>query len=158
MQYLTRVILSGLSPRSLVHSRRGRVVLVLLALAAAALLAVLAVARRNSSGRSMQEELGLRPLRATDANRSIWLIEPAAAQPFARLRERQAEPGPPLLVRTEVQRPSAQEVLIGLTIEGQAGERYLPGISKNGIRLPAPAFTLVNEAGRVIHKDQFQYG
>jgi hypothetical protein len=158
MQYLTRVILSGLSPRSLVQSQKTRIALVLLTIIVAVLLAVRAVPRLTSGGHPIQKELGLKPLRATDENGGVWVMEPAAAQPFARLREKQAKPGPPLLVRTEVQRTSAEEISIGLLLEGQAGERYLPGISRDGVRLPAPAFTVVNEAGQVIHKDQFKYG
>ena len=158
MQYLTRVILSGLSPRSMVQSRKIGIALFLIALVAVALLAVILSRQLISSERTMQEELGLKPLHAIDDDGSVWIIEPAAAQPFAHLREGQADPGLPLMVRTEVQRQNAGEISIGLVIEGRAGERYLPGISKNGVRLPAPAFMLVNEAGRVMHADQFKYG
>lgn len=158
MQYLARVILSSFLPRSIVQSRRGRIALAVAGAAVVTLLALMLVRRLDFGGPSVPEELGLRPLQATDKRGDKWVIEPAVAQPFARLRAGRIEPGPPLIVRTDVQRQGAGEVSIGLTIEGRAGERYRPDLSRNGSSLPAPEFTIVNEAGQVIHQDRFKFG
>jgi len=114
--------------------------------------------RLDFAGPSVAEELGLKPLRATDEHGDKWVIEPAVAQPFAQLRASRIEPGPPLIIRTDVQHRGAGEVSIGLTIEGQAGEQYRPDLSKNGSPLPAPELTIMDEAGKLMHKDKFQFG
>ncbi len=156
MQYLTRVILSNLLPRSAMESPRFKVALALLVAAAILLGVILLRVSRPSS--SVYDELGLSPLCATDARGDRWTLEPAVGQPFARLRESQAEFGPPLAVRPDVRRQSADEVSIGLTIEGRAGERYNPDIRRNDTQLPAPEFTIVNEAGNTLFKGKFEYG
>lgn len=158
MQYLARVILSSFLPRSIGQSRRGRIALAVAGAAVVTLLALMLVRRLDFAGPSVPEELGLRPLQATDERGDKWVIEPAVAQPFARLRAGRTEPGPPLIVRTDVQRQAPGEVSVGLTIEGRAGERYRPDIGRNGAPLPAPELTIVNEAGQVIHQDKFKYG
>lgn len=158
MQYLTRVILSSFLPRSLAESRGVKVVVAAVGVAAAVLLILVFSRLLRSSGPSVQDELGLQSLVATDRSGAKWVIEPTAAQPFARLRESHIEPGLPLTVRTDMRRDSTDRVSVGLIIEGRAGERYSPQISKNGERLPAPEFTVVDEAGQEAFKGRFKYG
>ena len=156
MQYLTRVILSNLLPRSTMESPRFKVALALLG--AAAILLVVILWRVSRPSPSVYDELGLSSLRATDTRGDRWTLAPMAGQPFARLRESQAEFGPPLVVRPDVRRQSAEAVSIGLTIEGRAGERYNPDIRRNDTQLPAPEFTIVNEMGNTLFKGKFEYG
>lgn len=158
MQYLTRAILSSFLPRSLVQSRRGKVVLAVVGVAAAVLLVLVFFRLLHSSEPSVQDELGLQPLVSTDKSGAKWVIEPTAAQPFARLRESRIELGLPLAVRIDMRRDSSDRVSVGLIIEGRAGERYSPQISRNGERLPAPEFTVVDEAGQEVFKGRFKYG
>jgi hypothetical protein len=65
--------------------------------------------------------------------------------------------GPPLTVKTDVAAKD-EGVSIGLLIFGQAGERYNPGVQKNGERQPAPALKIVDEAGKVLATGNFAYG
>jgi hypothetical protein len=158
MQYLARVILSSFLPRSIVQSRSGKIILAVTGAALVAVPALILVRRLDFAGPSVAEELGIKPLRATDERGDKWVIEPAVAQPFARLRAGRAKPGPPLTVRPDVQHRGAGEVSIGLTIVGRAGEKYRPDLSRNGSPLPAPELTIINGMGKVIHKDQFKFG
>ncbi len=158
MQYLTRAILSSFLPRSLAESRGAKVVLAVVGVAAAVLLILVFLRLLRSSRPSVQHELGLQSLVATDRRGAKWVIEPTAAQPFARLRESRIGPGLPLTLRTDMRRDSTDRVSIGLIIEGRAGERYSPQISRNGERLPAPEFTVVDEAGQAAFKGRFKYG
>jgi hypothetical protein len=65
--------------------------------------------------------------------------------------------GPPLTVKTDVATKD-EGVSIGLSIFGQAGERYNPGVQKNGQRQPAPELKIVDEAGKVLATGNFAYG
>ena len=153
MRYIVHAVLSSFLP----NSRRAKMVL-----AGAALIAVVAltwiILRRSPANVSPYAELALRPLEATDANGNRWRVELAVAQPFASVRQSGVEPGPPLHVKTDVQKHSASEVSIGLVLEGQAGERYRPDIRRNGTVLPAPEFRVMDQKGRVVFADAFKYG
>jgi len=65
--------------------------------------------------------------------------------------------GPPLTVKTDVATKD-EGVSIGLSIFGQAGERYHPGVQKNGQRQPAPELKIVDEAGKMLATGNFAYG
>jgi hypothetical protein len=65
--------------------------------------------------------------------------------------------GPPLTVKTNVATKD-EVVSVGLSIFGQAGERYNPGVQKNGQRQPAPELKIVDEAGKVLATGNFAYG
>ena len=65
--------------------------------------------------------------------------------------------GPPLNVKTEVESVGWQ-VLIGLSITGQSGERYNPQFMKNGSSHEAPKLKIVDEAGTVLASGKFEYG
>jgi hypothetical protein len=93
----------------------------------------------------------------TDANGVAWALDQAGgAIPSPEPNGPKA--GPPILVRTDVQRVADRQMSIGLVLEGQAGEQYRPVVKKNGTALSAPRLRIVNEAGQVIAQDSFQYG
>jgi hypothetical protein len=104
-----------------------------------------------------RQQLGLTPLTTTDENGDKWVLDLAKGQSLSSLKDSSAKTGPPLLVRTDVQ-ITGREVSIGLVVEGQAGEKYAGGVQKNGQWQPAPAFNIVNEAGKVLTSGRFKYG
>ena len=65
--------------------------------------------------------------------------------------------GSPLNVKTEVE-SAGRQVSIGLSITGQSGERYNPGVMKNGSALEAPKLQIIDEAGNVLASGKFEYG
>ncbi len=65
--------------------------------------------------------------------------------------------GPPLSARTTVTK-RGQTVQIGFMLVGRAGEEYAPGALKDGSRVPAPKFKILDESGKVQASDSFQYG
>jgi hypothetical protein len=65
--------------------------------------------------------------------------------------------GLPLNVKTE-SKAKGRQVLIGLSITGQSGERYNPQVTKNGKALEAPKIQIIDEAGNVLASGNFEYG
>jgi hypothetical protein len=110
-----------------------------------------------SSPPSSRQQLGLSPLSLTDENGIKWILDLAKGQSISGLKDSIAKAGPPLLVKTDVQ-IIGRDVSIGLIVEGQAGEKYAGGVQKNGQWQPAPAFDIVNEAGKVLASGRFKYG
>jgi hypothetical protein len=67
--------------------------------------------------------------------------------------------GPPLVAKAEARQGApGGPVEIGLALEGQAGERYAPGVTKNGVRVPPPKYRILDEAGKVVAQGNFEYG
>ena len=62
------------------------------------------------------------------------------------------------MVRTNVRKISNSQYSIGITVEGQAGEKYIGGAVKNGKREPEPEFIIVNEKARILGMGKFEYG
>ena len=110
-----------------------------------------------SSPASSRQQLGLSSLSTTDENGDKWVLDLVKGQSLAGLKDSSAKPGPPLLVKTDVQ-ISGRDVSIGLIVEGQAGEKYAGGVQKNGQWQPAPDFNIVDEAGKVLTSGRFKYG
>jgi hypothetical protein len=106
---------------------------------------------------AFRRQLGLSLLSATDANGDKWVLQPASGQKLSRFKDGDTKPGLPLLVRTDVQ-TKGRNISIGLVIEGQAGEVYQPGATKNGGRVAAPKFKIVDESGNVVGSGPFEYG
>lgn len=79
-------------------------------------------------------------------------------QPLSRISKSGRKPGPPLLVRTNARKISNSQFSIGITAEGQAGEKYIGGAKKNGKREPEPQFVIVNEKEKILAKGKFEYG
>ncbi len=106
---------------------------------------------------SSRQQLGLSSLSTIDENSDKWVLDLVKGQSLSGLKDSSAKSGPPLLVKTDVQ-ISGRDVSIGLIVEGQAGEKYAGGVQKNGQWQPAPAFNIVNEAGKVLATGRFKYG
>jgi len=97
-------------------------------------------------------------LSRTDANGVAWAIDQAGGGPLPATEPNGPKAGPPIMVRTSVQRVADREVSIGLVLEGQAGEQYRPAVKKDGTTLSPPGLRIVNEAGQVVAQGSFQYG
>ena len=67
--------------------------------------------------------------------------------------------GPPFVVQTDMRR-RGRNVSLGLSLVGQAGERYNLSMYKNGkwSRPSSPKVKIVDEAGNVLVHGQFEYG
>ena len=65
--------------------------------------------------------------------------------------------GPPLLVKTTAEQ-QGNNIMIGVDLEGQAGEIYGAQITRNSRPLPPPRFQLVDESGKVLASGEFKYG
>ncbi len=133
-------------------SKKKMVPIVLAVLVTVAALATLVRVLSSGSARS-----GLASLSMADENGDKWVLEPAKGQSPARIEGSDKEPGPPLLIKTDVQiaRGTAS---IGLIVEGQAGEKYTGGARKNGRLQPPPGFTIFDEAGKTLASGAFKYG
>lgn len=68
--------------------------------------------------------------------------------------------GPPFTVKTDIKKRMGNIVSVGLTLVGQASERYNLSLCKNGkwIRPRSPKVKIVDEAGNVLAHGQFEYG
>ena len=78
-------------------------------------------------------------------------------QPSQIVAQAGVKPGPPLLVKPEVT-VRGRVLEVGVTVQGQAGEKYVPGVQKNAEWLPPPRFRLISETGKVLATGQFEYG
>jgi hypothetical protein len=96
-------------------------------------------------------------LTATDRNGDKWVLEMASLPFRPASADGSTKAGAPLLIKTDVQ-IIGRDVSVGLILEGQAGETYIPGAQKNGQRLPAPSLKILDEAGKTLAADTFQYG
>jgi len=65
--------------------------------------------------------------------------------------------GPPFQIKTTARRTS-NDILIGLNLEGQAGEQYGADVGRNGIRVSPPVFKIIDESGNVVDTGRFKYG
>jgi hypothetical protein len=135
---------------------RSRRRLILLSAAAAAIVVVIVCVRLfmpSRTGASPRKALVAPELR--DASGNIWTLQLMKGQSAWITGD--SDPGPPLVIRTEAQ-AYGDTVTIGVHLEGQAGEKYVPGVLKAGVWQPAPKFQLVGENGQVLAAGQFEYG
>jgi len=66
--------------------------------------------------------------------------------------------GPPFVVKAGIQRIGSEKVSISPVLIGCSGEEYLPG-RKQGRNRPSPAaFEIMDEKGKILVADNFQYG
>ncbi len=107
--------------------------------------------------------LGSLQLGAKDEDAVEWMLPslrmPAELQQFE-IREDETtslEIGPPLILATKVTN-RGKAVSIGVTLTGQAGERYLPGATKGKKRLGAPTLKVLDEKGNELASGSFRYG
>ena len=73
----------------------------------------------------------------TDANGVAWTLDQAGGALLS-TEPNAPKAGPPIVVKTDVQRVGDREMSIGLVLEGQAGEQYRPVVKKNGARNRPP--------------------
>jgi len=92
-----------------------------------------------------------------DANGDTWSLQLLKGQAAETIARAGVEPGPPLLIIPEAE-AYGRTVVVSVTVKGQAGEKYVPGVKKNGQWLPAPAFRLISDKGKVIGAGRFKYG
>jgi len=155
MKEITSAIISSIFKD--LSSRRGKVVLIGLALAALIVIVDLFWLRGQSAS-SVIEKAALSPLSLTDDIGYKWTLDLVRGQPLSRISRNGNKSGPPLLVKTNVRKINNSQLSIGITVEGQAGEKYIAGAVKNGKREPEPQFIIVNEKGRILAKGKFEYG
>jgi len=143
----------------MINNSSGKKKTIVIASAAVVAVIVIGALLRGifSSPASSRQEIGLSSLSLTDENGDKWVIDLAKGQSLAGLKDSSAKPGPPLLIKTDVQ-ISGRDVSIGLIVEGQAGEKYAGGVQKNGQWQSAPAFNIIDEAGKVLTSGRFKYG
>ncbi len=96
-------------------------------------------------------------LQKTDESGNTWVLTLTSRQPLSGAAD-DAQAGPLITVKADVQRRTANEAAIGLVLAGAGGERYRPVVTKNGVRLPAPGLKIVDEQGEVLAEGKFQYG
>lgn len=106
----------------------------------------------SSSGSSRDFEIVQK-----DQNGVQWSLRLAKGQSLSRLKKMGRKFGTPLLVKVDVTR-QGRNVSFGLILEGNAGEKYIAGIRKNGQILPPPRYRIVNESGNVLKAGTFEYG
>ncbi|MBE0536080.1 MAG: hypothetical protein IH624_10465 [Phycisphaerae bacterium] len=99
------------------------------------------------------KKLGAPEMRTADGD--LWTLQLMKGQSSVVVRD--SKSGPPLFIRTEAQ-AYGNRVTVGVHLEGQAGEKYVPGALKNGAWEPAPRFQLVGENGQVLAAGHFEYG
>jgi hypothetical protein len=121
----------------------------------------------SSSGPVMISAGTYRPQRltiTTGQNGDRWRIE--SRGPWGKLEQIEVkknqtttlELGPPFVIKPEVSKNSPQQVSIGLSIIGKAGEQYRNVVTKNEQRIPAPKVKILDEAGTVLASGNFEYG
>ena len=154
MKEITSAILSSIFKD--LSTRRGKVILI--GLITAAFIVIIDLFWLRDKPSSVVEQTALSPLSLTDEIGDKWILELVRGQPLTRISESIKKPGPPLLVRTNVRKISNSELSIGITVEGQAGEKYIGGALKNGKREPEPQFIIMNEKARILAKGKFEYG
>ncbi|MFB0554293.1 MAG: hypothetical protein ACETWQ_13380 [Phycisphaerae bacterium] len=157
MKEIISAIISKFSDDYRDSSQKTKIVLI--ASVAAALVLVIGVSFRGCSvsSTSYQRQLGLSSLSVTDENGDRWVLDLAKGQALSGLKSSGAKPGPPLVVKTDVQ-TGAFEVSIGLVVEGQAGEKYVGGVKKNEQQQHPPRFKIIDKAGKVLATGLFKYG
>ena len=159
MKEFISAIISKFSDDYRDSSRKTKIILI--ASVSAALVLVIGVSFRgcrvSGFSTSYQRQLGLSPLSLTDENGDKWVLDLAKGQAQSGLKSNGAKPGPPLVVKTNVQ-TEGLEVSIGLVVEGQAGEKYVGGVKKNDRWQPPPRFKIVDKAGKVLTTGAFKYG
>jgi len=155
MKEITSAIISSILKD--LSSRRGKIVLIGLAMVAL-IVAVGIFWLRGKPSSSVIQQAALSPLSLTEENGDKWTLELVRGQPISRINKDNKQPGPPLMVRTNARKISNSQFSIGITVEGQAGEKYIGGAIKNGKREPEPQFVIVDEKSRILAQGKFEYG
>jgi hypothetical protein len=64
--------------------------------------------------------------------------------------------GPPFRTRSFMDSRQGS-VIVGYDLEGQAGELYVPGATKNGQEVPKSQFKIIDSYGKVADSGQFEF-
>jgi hypothetical protein len=64
--------------------------------------------------------------------------------------------GPPFQIRSFMENRQGN-VLVGFDLKGRAGERYVPGATRNGKEVPEPQFKIIEGSGHVAKSGQFEF-
>lgn len=100
----------------------------------------------------LQEEPGI--LRQTDELGYTWILQQAGEPSMLSFRK----PGSPITVKTDVRNTGSGVVLIGLVLEGRAGETYRPTAIRNRVPADPPRLQIVDRQGNVLDEGYFEYG
>jgi hypothetical protein len=96
-------------------------------------------------------------LTATDSQDNLWRMEYLKDQNLQDILSGPVKPGQPLTLTVKFLRKQS-ELLIKPEIAGAAGERYFPGILKNGQWQDAPKLVIKDSNDKLVHKGKFEYG
>jgi hypothetical protein len=102
-------------------------------------------------------------LTETDAAGDRWAFKMAKAG-AGKLGDFEIKPGqttsfrigPPFQTRSSMDNREGN-VIVGFDLKGQAGERYVPGATKNGKEVPEPQFKIIDSYGKVANSGQFEF-
>lgn len=106
----------------------------------------LELGQEDVQGRQWQFKQG----RGGSGRLSDFEIRPGQATSF--------DMGPSFQIRTSMGRGSRGDVWVDFEIEGLAGESYQPGGMRDGTMAPEPGFTILDNAGQIVHSGRFKYG
>lgn len=93
----------------------------------------------------------------TDAQGDRWALDYLKNQDVGALVNGSVKPGEPLVLTVKFLQEQ-RSLLIQPELHGAAGERYFPGILKNGKWLAAPKLVLTDQNDQLLHEGQFEYG
>ena len=96
-------------------------------------------------------------LEQVDGEGNEWSLALLRGQRMAAIRRSDQPMGTPLTVGVDI-RQQGGIASIGLLVTGQAGERYVGGVLRNGTMLPPPRFKIVAQSGKVLGSGRFKYG
>jgi len=155
MKQITSAIISSFFKD--MSTRKGKFLLIGIATAAlVVIVGLLWFLGRSSS--TIPQKADFSELSVTDETGNKWTLELIRGQPISRISQSGKKPGPPLSVRTNARKISNSQFSIGITVEGQAGEKYIGGAIKNGKREPEPHFIIIDERARILARGKFEYG
>ena len=154
-QIMSAIISSFIKDMS---SRRAKVFLFCIATGILIIIGGMLLLFRGQSSSSLGLRETFSALSVTDENGNKWNLDLVKGQPFLGISKNDMKPGPPLLVSTNTMKINNRQVSIGVEVKGQAGEKYIGGVKKNGKWGPEPQFKILDEKARVLARGKFEYG
>jgi len=102
-------------------------------------------------------------LTETDAAGDRWAFKmaKAGAGPLSDFEIRPGQTtsfqiGPPFQTRSFMENRKGI-VFVGYDLKGRGGERYVPGVTRNGKEVPEPQFKIIDSSGKVAKSGQFEF-
>lgn len=96
-------------------------------------------------------------LTSNDDQGDVWTMDYLKNQDLNAILDGPVKPGEPLTLNIKFLR-NQRNLLITLEIVGAAGERYFPGILKNGQWQEPPGLAIADQNDKLLHKGKFEYG